>query len=190
MKYSLMLVAALLMLVGCNGGEKSDSRANAEWKAPVVVDTILCADVREGCDTVRIQGQLLAYAFRFAPDDSLPLVVNADGQRARDNVAELTVHRGETLLLHRVFHKQDFAAFVPQDQMPYCTLAGFTYDRMRSDERDALRFVATVGDPDESSGVNYPVELVVSPSGALRLEVGDDMETAPLVPDLREEPVR
>lgn len=190
MRQSFISLAALVLLASCHGGEKSSSQSDGEWKPPVVADTILCIDAREGSDTVRIQGQVLTYAFRIAPDDSLPIVVNADGQRARDNVAELSVRRGEAMLLRRIFHKQDFAAFVPQGQMEHCTLAGFTYDRMRADEQDALRFIATVGDPDESAGINYPVELVVSASGALRMEVADDMETAPLVPNLGEEPAR
>ena len=177
----------LLLLTAC-GGNTNEQQESDTWEPPVFVDTILSIDARQVSDTASVGGHLLSYSFSIAPDDSLPVVTNADGQRYYDNVATLTVRQGQSVLLKRTFLKKDFAQFVPAKAMDLCTLAGFAFDVLRAEEGDALYFIATVGDPDEAAGVNFPVELIVSPTGALRMEVGEDLETAPMHADLNEAP--
>lgn len=183
-------ILPVLLLFSCTGGESSGVASDDQWQPPEVVDTILSIDRRLVNDTVRIGGRLLSYAFEIAPDTSLAVVTNADGLRSYDNVAQLTVCCGQETLLRRTFRKEDFAAYVPQGQMSCCTLAGFALDRLRMEESDALRFIATVGDPDDATGINYPVELIISPSGTLHMERAEDLETSPLVPDLNVAPDR
>ena len=180
-------MALLILLTAC-GGKTDEQQENDTWEPPVFVDTILAIDARQVSDTAAVGGHLLSYSFSIAPDDSLPVVTNADGQRYYDNVAKLTIRQGQNVILKRTFTKKDFAQFVPAKAMNLCTLAGFAYDVLRAEAGDALYFIAAVGDPDEAVGVNFPVELIISPAGDLRMEVGEDLETAPMHADLNQPP--
>lgn len=177
-----------LFLASCGGNQQTDE-GETPWQAPQAVDTILALDARRATATITLSQQTLTYTYAIAPDTLLPIVTNPDGQRYFDNTATLTVRRGESILLECSFTKKDFANYVPPKQMPVCVLAGLTYDELAAEQHDdALRFIATVGDPDEANGVNFPVELIISPDGSLRMEQAEDIETAPLQPGLSEPP--
>lgn len=189
MKFPYITTAAVaLLLLACNG-QQDNTSDNTTWQAPTPIDTLLALDTRQEHNTIDVAGQQLTYTLTIAPDTLLPIVTNRDGQRYYDNTATLVISKDGTTLLNRTFHKDDFAQFVPTKEMPFSVLAGLTYDELGNEQHnDALRLIATVGDPDEANGVNFPVEIVVLPNGQLSLEQAEDIETAPLTPGLSESP--
>ena len=185
---SAALALCILLLASCGGNQQTEEE-ETPWQAPEAVDTIIALDARRTTATITLRQAQLTYICSIAPDTLLPVVTNPDGQRYFDNTATLTVRRGGNILIERSFTKRDFANYVPPKQMNSCVLAGLTYDELAAEQHDdALRFIATVGDPDEANGVNFPVELIVSPDGGLRMEQAEDIETAPLHPGLNEPP--
>lgn len=182
------LFSLLTLFASCQGKQEQQPE-DRPWQPPTQTDTLLALDARQDNNTVEVDGHQLTYAYAIAPDTLRPIVANQDGQRYYDNTATLTIHEGQALILKQTFTKEDFAYFVPNKEMKFCVLAGFTYDELANEQRhDALRFIATVGDPDEANGINFPVEIVVRPNGQLTLEQAEDLETAPLTPGLSEQP--
>lgn len=170
-------------------GKRQPQQENQPWQPPVRTDTLLALEARQESNTIEVAGHQLSYSCSIAPDTLLAIVSNQDGQRYYDNTATLTIHEAQNLILRQTFTKEDFAYFVPNKEMEFCVLAGLTYDELANEQHhDALRFIATVGDPDEANGINFPVEIVVRPNGHLTLEQAEDLETAPLTPGLSEQP--
>lgn len=187
----IIYIAALggmMLLASCKGKSENGQQDDSLWVAPQQTNAILDLGVMERNDTITVRGKLYHYSYRFAPVDSLPVIVNPDGTRYHDNVVQLTVRRDSTVVLQRRFTKHSFASMVPRDELPDLALAGFSYNLNHLDDHSQLRFIATVGDPDETSGINYPVEIRISSDGTYSLHTVEDFETESLFDDLNLDP--
>lgn len=180
--------ALFISSVGC-GQKNNDGVSNDTlWQKPVDTHELLALDKRDVHETVKIDGKTLAYEFHFSPSDSLPQVVNPDGQRYKDNIVKLIVRADSTVLFKKTFTKSDFAEYVDAKNLNSYVLAGFNYNLTATDDHSALRFIAVVGDPDETAGVNFPVDVRITPDGHCMMEKAKDIETEPLIPGLGADP--
>lgn len=184
----LYMSAAMLMLLSCGNTSTNDNHEDSLWPSPVVSNEIIDLGTIERSDTFTLRGKVYRYEFRLASVDSLPIIVNSDGTRYYDNDVTLTVRHDSTVVLRRRFTKHSFASHVPADQMRNSALVGFSFDFTHADDHNYLRFIATVGDPDETTGVNYPVEVRVAPDGTYSLEPAEDFETESLFEGINEDP--
>lgn len=176
-------------LPSCSGHRSDSPSQDSAWVKPVEQDTIVALEPLSSRSTLTIGGQRLTYEYRMQPADSLPVITNVDGARYYDNEVLLTVWRNDSVrIFHRRFLKGDFAAQVGSARMERVGLVGFSYNPMKSDDTSALYFLATVGDPDETAGVNFPVEIRITPSGSMSMQRAEDIETEPLHEGLNEEP--
>ena len=178
----------MMTLEACKGNSENNQQEDSLWVAPQQTNAILDLGVMERSDTITVRGRLYRYNFRFAPVDSLPIIVNPDGTRYHDNEVLLTISRDSTVVLRRRFTKQSFASMVPAQELHKLALAGFSYNLNHADDHSQLRFIATVGDPDETSGINYPVEIRVTADGTYSLHTVEDFETESLFDDLNLDP--
>ena len=78
---------------------------------------------------------------------------------------------------------------VPADFLKSSTLVGVNYNFTKRDEdRSALYFIVTVGDPDETSDMVYPLELKVATDGSFSIKKAENLETAPISTGLNIDP--
>ncbi len=186
---TLLLTLLFTPLCLSCGSHSSDSNLNDSiWIAPPEDNSILSLDESDRDGSVRIGEKDYTYHYHFQPSDSLPIVVNADGQRYRDNVAHLTVRREGTVIFSHRFTKQSFTNFIAKKDLAGSALVGFSYNLTKTEDHTQLRFIATVGDPDETAGINYPIEIKVQTSGQWSTERAQDIETEPLIEGLNVDP--
>lgn len=182
------MAAIAAMLCACKGKTTNDPNGDSIWVAPQQSNAIIDLGILERNDTITVRGKLYHYSYRFAPVDSLPVITNPDGSRYHDNDVQLTVRRDSTVVLKRHFTKHSFASMVPKGELSKFALVGFSYNLNHADDHSQLRFIATVGDPDETSGIFYPVEIRISPDGSYSLHTVEDFETESPFEGLNVEP--
>ena len=122
------------------------------------------------------------YKYDFVSDESLPVVRNPQGDDYYDNKVTLSIKHGGKEIFNRTFTKNDFARLVPKQFMENSALVGFTYNYTKSETIDSLFFVATVGDPDETADMVFPIQLRISKNGQMTMEKAMGLDTEPLNP--------
>ena len=79
-----------------------------------------------------------------------------------------------TEFFNREFTKTSFASCVDNDYLSKSTVLGIAFDRT---EGGSMFFVASVGCPDQLSDDFIPIKLILSKSGTLTMEKGQDIDT-------------
>ena len=184
--YIVAVVAGILL--SCKGNTSNGASEDSLWVAPQESNAIIDLGEIARNDTFTVRGRLYHYSFRLAPTDSLPVITNADGARYHDNELQLTIRRDSTVVLRKRFTKKSFASYVPAEAMHNSALVGFSYNLNHADDHSQLRFIATVGDPDETADIYYPVEIRVSPDGTCSFHTVEDFETESPFEGLNEDP--
>ena len=185
---SLLLLLLSATLFSCHGNGSGNKENDSIWVAPQQSNAILSLDEINATESRNIKGSVFTYTIHMAPSDSLPIVVNLDGARYKDNIVKLSVTKDQQVILQRSFTKASFKNFVPENDMSNCALVGFSYNLNETTDSTQLRFIATVGDPDETAGVNYSTEILVSPAGHITMQMAKDLETEPEYDDLNQDP--
>lgn len=142
----------------------------------------------ETTDTVRINGALYRYTFNFAPDDSLPVIVNTVGQTYRDNMVRLTIKKDSTTIYAHTFTKKSFEGIVPKKFMATSALVGFNYNITKTDNPGKFFFIATVGDPDETAELSFPMEVIITTDGQMNIIKAENIETEPIIHGMTVDP--
>ena len=188
--FFFLLPLAFLSCDGTKGGSGTDS--DSIWTRPEdVTADIMQLDSRTFTDTITAYGRLYTYTYHFEPDDSLPTIVNADGQRYRDNRVQLVITAPDgSTLLDRTFTKKSFLSTLDGVDPSSSALVGFNYNLNKLEDHSGLYFIATVGDPDPTAELTSSVELTISSSGAISLSRATGLETDPLGPGLFIDPER
>ena len=122
------------------------------------------------------------YKYDFTYDESLPTVRNPQGDDYYDNKVRLSIQQGETEIFTRTFTKNDFRNIVPSKFLSSSALVGFTFNYTKTDKTDAFYFIATVGDPDETADMVFPIQIRISPSGNISMEKAENLDTEPINP--------
>jgi lipoprotein len=84
-----------------------------------------------------------------------------------DNIVNLTVYSGANRLFSHDFRKNDFNKFVPQDFLMQAILSDLT---LYGVDKSGVHFNALLAMPDSPS--YYVVEVSVSPTGRLKMQLG------------------
>ena len=182
-----MFTFAAAILLGCNGNKKSQ----APQRVTETVDsTTGIIDLRELhiTDSTKVNEKTYIYQYDFVHNDSLPIVRNPQGDDYHDNQVTLNIRQGNRTVLDRTFTKKDFNALVPADFMNTSALVGFTYDYTKQEDHTALYFIATVGDPDETADMSFPIQVKVTPDGSVSFEKATDLDTEPINPGMTVDP--
>jgi hypothetical protein len=185
---SLFILLSSTILFSCHGKGCGNKESDSTWVAPQQSNAILSLDEINATDSRNVKGSVFTYTIHMAPSDSLPVVINLDGARYKDNIVNLSVTKDQQVILQQSFTKASFKNFVPENDMSNCALVGFSYNLNETADTTQLRFIATVGDPDETAGVNYSTEILVSPAGHITMQMAKDLETEPEYDNLNQDP--
>ncbi len=132
--------------------------------------------------SITISKQKYVYKYDFVRDESLPIVRNPQGDDYYDNKVTLSIKKQGSEIFSQTFTKKDFAKIVPEKFMEKSALIGFTYNYARNDNSDALYFIATVGDPDETADMVFPIQIRITPQGNMTMEKAPNLDTEPINP--------
>lgn len=179
----------LSMFISCNNSENKKQDIDSIWVKPQEQETITSLDPISYRNTSMLSGHRYTYEYKMESIDTLPIIINADGAKYYDNAVNLTIWRDDTVkIFHKVFLKKNFTDYVSNQYIQKSGLVGFSYNPIKEKDQTALYFLATIGDPDESAGVNFPIEIRISTEGSISMKKAEDIETEPLQKGLNEEP--
>ncbi|MBQ9640314.1 MAG: DUF4738 domain-containing protein [Bacteroidaceae bacterium] len=185
--HAIVIGLATALIMGCKGTPKQPTPQREVETVDSVTGIINLRELHI-TDSVQVNGQTFAYHYDFTHNDSMPVVRNPQGDDYHDNQVTLSIVQGNRTVLQRTFTKHDFKALVPSEFMNSSALVGFTYDYTKQDDHTALYFIATVGDPDETADMSYPIQLKITPAGTVSFDKATDLDTEPIHPGLTIDP--
>ncbi len=179
----------LLFIAAACGGEQSkpaEQRVTEDINTETGVISLRNYSIQ---DTIRIEGKVYHYNYALEHVDSMPIVINPQGLQYHESRVKINIMRNSTKIFSKTFYKNNFKDMVPADFLKSSTLVGVNYNFTKRDEdRSALYFIVTVGDPDETSDMVYPLELKVAPDGSFSIKKAENLETAPISTGLNIDP--
>lgn len=182
---AVLLASALLM--GCGGSKEQKKQERIVEEKDSVTGITTLRELHMN-DSIILGGQKYSYRYDFVHNDSMPVVRNPQGDDYYDNQVTLVITQGQRTILSHTFTKHSFSSLVPQEFMKTSALVGFTYNYTKLDATDALYFIATVGDPDETADMSFPIQLRITPTGAVSMEKATDLDTEPINPGMTIDP--
>lgn len=180
--FNPILLLTVAMLAGSCGNPAKQTAQASQTEEVQEEDAIGTLRELHVTNTAKVGGKDYTYEYDFVHDETLPIVRNPQGDDYYDNCVRLSIEQDGKEVLVRTFTKRDFKDVVPEQFMSASALVGFTYNYTKTDMTDALYFIATVGDPDETADMVFPVQVKVSPSGQVTLEKADNLDTEPINP--------
>ena len=140
-------------------------------------------------DTITVGGKLYHYTYTLEHVDSMPVVINPQGLEYHESRVRIAIQNADKEIFNKTFYKKNFHDQVPAEFLKTSTMVGVNYNFTKRDEdRSAFFFIVTVGDPDETSDMVYPLELKVATDGSYSLKKAENLETEPLSPGLNIDP--
>ena len=126
----------------------------------------------------------IIYSITSEPDDELPMVVDEDGVKFKDNRYNLEIKKDGQTLFSRSFTKADFSTMLSKDFQKYGIMDGLRFNHA---EDGKLYFNTCVSYPD--SDMSCPFLLTIGPDGSYTItpDTTIDEEDTPPAPDQREE---
>lgn len=191
MKKTTIVCACVFALVlsSCNPKPKAEQPAQKkEVKVGNLLEEVTALRERHVKDSTMIGNTTFVYEYHFTNCDTLPKVRNTEGYYYYDNQLRLKVTKGSSTIFERVFMKQDFAEFVPENMLEKSLLVGFTFNPLNTTDPSALHFFVTVGNPDETADEDFTMDMRITPSGNMTLEKATNIDTEPLSPGMTVNP--
>ncbi|MBR0047585.1 MAG: DUF4738 domain-containing protein [Bacteroidaceae bacterium] len=140
-------------------------------------------------DTIKVGGALYHYTCAFESVDTMPVLINPQGLEYHESRVRIDIRRDSTHVFNKTFYKSNFHEYVPANVLKTSTMVGVNYNFIKGEEdRSAFYFIVTVGDPDETSDMSYPLELKVATDGSYSFKKAENLETEPLRPGLNIDP--
>lgn len=187
MKAAAIPLAAALMLA-CHNEQKQQTEERVVEYVDSATGIITLRDY-EVSDTIKIGGKVYSYEYSLQHVDTMGVVINQQGLEYRESRVHVVVRRDSTTIFDTTYFKNDFKEYVPATELETYTMVGVNYNfTKRDDDRSALYFIVTVGDPDETSDMAYPMELKVMPDGTHSLSRAKNLDTETLNPGLNVDP--
>jgi hypothetical protein len=190
MKTLKISVAALLtlMTMGCNNNPQKPTEQPTKLESSVETGIQALRDYTLQ-DTITIGGRLYNYTCALTHDESQPSLINPQGTEYYESQVSIAIRRDSTNVFKKVFHKNNLREYIPAQFLKTSTMVGVNYNfNKRDEDRSAFYFIITVGDPDVTSDMVYPLELKVATDGSYSLKKAENLETGPLSDGLTVEP--
>lgn len=183
-----LLPFAAVLAMACGG----NSQPQAEERVVEFVDSatgIITLRDYQLSDTIIIGGKKYEYTYSLQHIDSLGVVINPQGLEYKESCVRIAIKNDGNTIFDKTYKKQDFGQYVPKDELSSYTMVGVNYNFTKRDEdRSAFYFIVTVGDPDETSDMAYPLELKILPDGSHSFSKAKNLETEPLNPGMNVDP--
>lgn len=177
-----------LCLVACRGNQTPQPEERVVEEINPETGIISLRDYTFS-DTITIGGKLYDYTYSLEHIDSMPVLINPQGLEYTESRVRISIRQGETAVFDKAFYKSNFSDIVPTDFLRTSTMVGVNYNfTKREEDHTAFYFIVTVGDPDETSDMAYPLELKVAPDGTYSFKKAENLETESLTPGLNIDP--
>ena len=122
-------------------------------------------------DTLMQGSHMVIYTIISQPDDELPLVVDDDGTKFKDNRFSLEITKDEQTLFSRNFTKADFKSMLSKDFQDCGIMDGMRFNRA---EDGKLYFNTCVSYPE--SDMSCPFILTIGPDGSYTITPNTEIE--------------
>lgn len=132
-------------------------------------------------DTLMQGKHKVVYTITSQPDDELPVVIDEDGVKYKDNRYTLLIVKDDKTLFNRSFTKADFKSQLSDDFQKYGIMDGLRFNRA---EEGKLYFNTCVSYPD--SDMSCPFILTIGPDGSYAITPDtslDEEDCPPAAPD-------
>jgi len=140
-------------------------------------------------DTITIGGKLYTYTYSLEHVDTMPVLINPQGAEYHESRVKISIKSDSTTIFDKTFYKNNFKQQIEKDFLKTSTMVGVNYNFTKRDEdRSAFYFIVTVGDPDETSDMAWPMELKIATDGSFSINKAENLETEPLRPGLNVDP--
>lgn len=180
------LAAALMM--ACHNEPKPQTDERVVEYVDSATGIISLRDY-EISDTIKVNGKVYNYQYSLQHVDSMNVVINQQGLEYKESRVHILVRRDSAIIFDKTYFKNDFKEYVPAAELETYTMVGVNYNFTKRDEdRTALYFIVTVGDPDETSDMAYPMELKVMPDGSHSFSRAKNLDMESLNPGLNVDP--
>lgn len=180
------LAAALMM--ACHNEPKPQTDERVVEYVDSATGIISLRDY-EISDTIKVNGKVYNYQYSLLHVDSMNVVINQQGLEYKESRVHILVRRDSAIIFDKTYFKNDFKEYVPAAELETYTMVGVNYNFTKRDEdRTALYFIVTVGDPDETSDMAYPMELKVMPDGSHSFSRAKNLDMESLNPGLNVDP--
>lgn len=186
LSFALPLLAVLAM--SCHEEKKSPVEERVIEEVDEATGIINLRNY-ELSDTITIAGKQYKYTYSLEHVDTMPVLVNPQGSEYHESRVRIKIQGDSTTIFDKTFYKNNFNQYVKKDFLQTSTMVGVNYNFTKRDEdRSAFYFIVTVGDPDETSDMAWPMELKVDTQGNYSINKAENLETEPLRPGLNIEP--
>lgn len=162
--YSLIILflSFLISFTSCGpqkieqeGSDQTDQDNDGVWELPNYAYS----------DTIMQGSHKVVYTITSEGVDDLPIVVDEDGVKYKDNRWQLVITKDGSQLFNRSFTKADFKSKLSEDFQKYGIMDGLRYNHA---EEGKLYFNTCVSFPE--SDMSCPFLLIIGPDGSYRLE--------------------
>lgn len=170
--FYLWICLAGLLLSACHSSQKERQDASAA----AIEDSIAKAgpqrmQVSDIKTTITYQGKDYQSAVRRQPDESLPIVVNEQGEKFVDNRISLRLTCNGQVVVSKVFTKETFASLVDARFLKYSILEGLVFDKTTP---EGILYAASICYP--QTDLYIPLRITVTADGQVSLAKEDLME--------------
>lgn len=190
MKTPKILTISLLaiFLVSCKGNQPQQPEERVIEDINPETGVISLRDYTFS-DTITIGGKLYDYIYSLEHVDSMPILINPQGLEYTESRVKISIKQGDREVFDKVFYKSNFHDIVPTEFLKTSTMVGVNYNfTKREEDRSAFYFIVTIGDPDETSDMAYPLEMKVATDGTYSIKKAEHLETESLNPGLNIDP--
>lgn len=166
----LMVPLFAYAFFACSGNSQNGDTQEQTEQTEQVGQSVSSLSECSRTGTHTIGGTRYDYSFRIACDTSLAIVTNPQDYQYYDNKATLVVKSGNTEIINRTFTKNAFKEYVSEEVFNHSALIGFAYNEDESQDRQAIHFIATIGDPDLTAESFKSFDLRFTSSGSMTIE--------------------
>ena len=175
MKRSLYIILALFLLTSasCSRHKKKDPD---NYVVESIQKDVVSAAIQElqfisASSQADFKGSTYDMKVVRRPDNTLPVVTDAQGQKYYDNTITLEISTGGKLFVNKIFNKNTFASYLDSEFIQHAILEGLVFDKVTD---YGLMFAASVSYPE--SDLYVPFHVTVLPNGTLSIEKADLMD--------------
>ena len=175
------ILLALFLLASCKP-QKAETQEND--KTEQTTDEVRSMPAYAYSDSLTQGSHKVVYSIMGESDDELPIIVDEDGSKHKDNRWKLVITKDGKQLFNHSFTKADFKSQLSEDFRKYGVMDGL---RFHHDQEGKLYFNTCVSYPD--SDMSCPFFLIIGPDGSYRIEPNTtiDEDDLPPAPDQPEE---
>ncbi len=162
MRYPIVIAtAAILLLASCDKNKKKTETQETTLIEQNIDETIHSLPDYAYTDSLMQGNHNVVFTITSQPDEELPIVVDEDGAKYKDNRYNLEITKDGRTLFNHSFTKADFKSMLSSDFQKYGIMDGLRFNRT---EEGKLYFNTCVSYPE--SDMSCPFILTIGPDGS------------------------